>query len=205
MFRQKSVEVVSHGDKSANEPCFDRIMSSSLQPQLKMLLENDDFCGNLSSSFLRSILECAYAFGCTAGIFWGYLADRIGRRPIVLGGLLGMSVCCLSMGFATDLLSCAVFRLAAGLVSSSIVVVCLTMIGDLSRDPAERAGNIAKMPLIAVLGAIGPVTQGFIARGVEQSGGVEVWEKFPTLSGQIACASVLFVIAISACVMLEEV
>jgi MFS family permease len=116
-----------------------------------------------------------------------------------------MSACCLSMGFATDLLSCAVFRLAAGLVSSSIVVVCLTMIGDLSRDPAERAGNIAKMPLIAVLGAIGPVTQGFIAKGVEQSGGAEVWRKFPTLSGQIACASVVFVITISACVMLEEV
>lgn len=116
---------------------------------------------------------------------------------------MAMTAFCVSMGFATDLLTCALFRFGAGLVSSSIVVVSLTMICDLSRDPAERARNIAKLPLIAVFGAIGPVIQGIVASSVKQNG--EFWQQFPTLSGQIACASVLLVIAATAAVMLDEV
>ena len=72
------------------------IMASSLQPQLKMLLASDDFCGNLSTSYLRSVLDCAYAFGGVAGLFWGWLSDRVGRRPVALLGLFGMSFCCLA-------------------------------------------------------------------------------------------------------------
>ncbi|KAH0548369.1 hypothetical protein GP486_007966 [Trichoglossum hirsutum] len=91
------------------------IMASSLQSQLKMLITKDDFCGNLSTSYLESILECAYAVGSVAGLFWGWLSDRRGRRPVALMGVAGMSLCCIGMGFATDLLSCTFFRLLAGL------------------------------------------------------------------------------------------
>src|SRR6478735_2016330 len=101
----------------ANAGC--RIMASSLQPQLQMLLSSSDYCGNLSTSYLRSILDCAYAFGGTTGLFWGYLADRMGRRRVTLIGLWSMVVCCLSMGFATNLAACSVFRYFAGLASST--------------------------------------------------------------------------------------
>jgi MFS family permease len=97
-----------------------RIMASSLQPQLQMLISENDYCGNLSTSYLRSILDSAYAFGGTAGIFWGYLADRMGRRRVTLMGLWAMFVCCLSMGFATNLASCTIFRYFAGLASSTV-------------------------------------------------------------------------------------
>jgi MFS family permease len=76
-------------------------MASSLQPQLQMLIANNDLCGNLSTSYLRSILDCAYAFGGTMGILWGYLSDRIGRRRVALLGLWSMFVCCLSMGVSS--------------------------------------------------------------------------------------------------------
>ncbi|KKY26191.1 putative mfs multidrug [Diplodia seriata] len=107
------------------------IMASSLQPQLKMLVSsNEQYCSTLSGSYLRSILDCAYAFGAAAGILWGYLADRVGRRTVALAGLYGMSACCLSMGFATDLIACTILRFVAGLVSSAIVVSTLAMLGD---------------------------------------------------------------------------
>ncbi|KAK1914831.1 hypothetical protein P3342_010820 [Pyrenophora teres f. teres] len=114
------------------------IMASSVQPQLAMLLSSTDYCGTLSSSYLQSILDCAYAFGGTTGLFWGYLADRMGRRRVTLIGLWSMVVCCLSMGFATGLVSCVIFRFVAGMVSSAIVCTTLTMIGDLSRSAEER-------------------------------------------------------------------
>lgn len=114
-----------------------------------------------------------------------------------------MFVCCLSMGFATDLASCTIFRFVAGLASSTIVVTTLTMIGDLSTNTAERAKNVARLPLIALCGSIGPVIQGMVSGSLNSSG--TVWEKYPALSSQIACGSVVLLIATIATIMLREV
>jgi MFS family permease len=160
-----------------------------------MLVANQEFCGSLSTSYLRSILDCAYAFGGTAGIFWGYLSDRIGRRKVSLLGLWAMFACCLSMGFATDLGSCAVFRFVAGMASSTILVTALTMIGELSDNTTERAKNVARLPLVALGGSIGPIVQGMLPGNVQAS----------AMGSQIACGSLVFLTAVVASVMLKEV
>jgi MFS family permease len=178
------------------------IMASSLQPQLQMLLSNDDFCGNLSTSYLRSILDCAYAFGGASGMLWGYISDRIGRRPVTLVGLYAMLVCCFSMGFATDLTTCTIFRFIAGIASSTTVVTSLTMIGDLSVNQSERVKNVSRVPLIALCGSVGPIIQGMVSGSI--NGPSALWQKFPTLSSQIACGSLVFLITITASIMLKE-
>lgn len=177
-------------------------MASSLQPQLQMLLSSSDYCGNLSTSYLRSILDCAYAFGGTTGLFWGYLADRMGRRRVTLIGLWSMLVCCLGMGFATSLASCAIFRFLAGMVSSAVVCTSLTMIGDLSATAEERARNVAKLPLLSLCGSIGPLVQGMVSESLQAYG--MVWQRFPTLGSELACGSILFAIAMAASTMLKE-
>lgn len=178
-------------------------MASSLQPQLQMLISDSDYCGNLSTSYLRSILDCAYAFGGTTGLFWGYMADRMGRRRVTLMGLWMMVVCCLSMGFATDLASCTLFRYFAGLASSTVVVTTLTMIGDLSKSFEERVQNVALLPLIAFFGSIGPIIQGMVSESLRSSGAV--WEKYPILGSQLACGGLVLSIAVAATFMLQEV
>lgn len=178
-------------------------MASSLQPQLQMLISDDDYCGNLSTSYLRSILDCAYAFGGTTGIFWGYLVDRMGRRRVTLMGLWAMFFCCLTMGFARGLASCTIFRYLAGLASSTVIVTTLTMLGDLSESTQDRAKNIALLPLIAFFGSIGPIVQGMVSESLRASGAV--WEQFPILGSQLACGSLVLLIAITASIMLKEV
>ncbi|KAH7123921.1 major facilitator superfamily domain-containing protein [Dendryphion nanum] len=179
------------------------IMASSLQPQLQMLVANDDYCGNLSTSYLRSILDCAYAFGGTSGILFGYLADRYGRRRVSLFGLWSMVICCLSMGFATDLAGCTAFRFLAGVASSTVVVTTLTMIGDLSESATERAKNVAKLPMVGLLGSVGPVVQGLVSGSVNADTG-SIWQSYPALSTQIACGSLVLLIAVTASIMLKE-
>ncbi|KAF2132604.1 MFS general substrate transporter [Dothidotthia symphoricarpi CBS 119687] len=178
------------------------VMASSLQPQLQMLLSSSDYCGNLSSSYLRSILDCAYAFGGTTGLFWGYMADRVGRRRVTLLGLWSMLICCLCTGFATSLGACAIFRFFAGMVSSTIVCTTLTMIGDLSITAEQRAKNVARLPLISLCGSVGPLFQRMVSESLQAYG--MVWQTFPILGSELACASVLFAIALTASIMLKE-
>lgn len=160
-----------------------------------MLIANDEYCGSLSTSYLRSILDCAYAFGGTAGILWGYLSDRTGRRKVAIFGLWGMFLCCLTMGFATSLGSCAVFRFVAGMASSTVAVTTLTMIGDLSNNTKERAKNVARLPLISLCGSIGPIIQGMLPGNLKTS----------VIGSQVACGSLVFLTAITASIMLKEV
>ncbi|KAH6879246.1 major facilitator superfamily domain-containing protein [Alternaria rosae] len=178
------------------------IMASSLQPQLQMLLSSSDYCGTLSSSYLRSILDCAYAFGGTTGLFWGYLADRMGRRRVTLIGLWSMFACCLSMGFATSLVSCTIFRFFAGMVSSAIVCTTLTMIGDLSTSAEERAKNVARLPTISLGGSMGPIMQLMVSESLQAYN--MVWQDYPTLGSELACGAVLFGIALTASICLKE-
>ncbi|EAT77476.1 hypothetical protein HBH56_212670 [Parastagonospora nodorum] len=178
------------------------IMASSLQPQLQMLLSSSDYCGNLSTSYLRSILDCAYAFGGTSGLFWGYLTDRMGRRRVTLLGLWTMFVCCLSGGFVTSLGGCAIFRFFAGMASSTIVCTSLTMIGDLSTSADARAKNVARLPLISLCGSLGPLMQGMVSESLQAYG--MVWEKFPTLGSELACGTAVFAIALVASIFLKE-
>jgi len=177
-------------------------MASSLQPQLQMLISSSDYCGSLSTSYLRSILDCAYAFGGTTGLFWGFLADRMGRRRVTLLGLWSMLICCLSGGFVTSLAGCAIFRFFAGMVSSTIVCTSLTMIGDLSITAETRAKNVARLPLISLCGSLGPLMQGMVSESLRAYG--MVWEKYPTLGSELACGSVIFGIALTASLLLKE-
>jgi MFS family permease len=192
---RRNVEAPAHISRS--------IMASSIQPQLQMLLSSSDFCGNLSSSYLRSILECAYAFGGTTGLFWGFLADRMGRRRVTLIGLWSMVICCFSMGFATSLANCTMFRFFAGMVSSTILCTTLTMLGDLSTSAEERAKNVARLPLISLVGSMGPlIMEGMVSESLQAYN--MVWQQFPTLGTELACGSVLFAIALVASIFLKE-
>lgn len=178
------------------------ILASSLQPQLQMLLSSSDFCGDLSTSYLGSILDCAYAFGGTTGVFWGYLADRMGRRRVSLLGLWTMLVCSLVSGLATTLAGCAILRVLAGMASSTVICTSLTMIGDLSTSAEQKARNVARLPLISLCGSMGPVVQGMVTESLQAYG--MVWQRFPTLGSELVCGSILLVIALTASFWLEE-
>ncbi|KAF8467746.1 major facilitator superfamily domain-containing protein [Kalaharituber pfeilii] len=177
------------------------IVASSLQPQLYMLLRDEELCGSVDSVYWSGVVETVFALGSVAGLFWGWLGDRIGRRPVALAGMVGMAASCFAMGFSTGIISCALIRGFAGLMGSSMRVMVWTMLGDVSDSPKAKARNFSRMPLVATGGIIGPLLQALLANRFSES---EVWKKFPILSSQLACAGLMVLFLTVNFVFLKE-
>ncbi|TKA75998.1 hypothetical protein B0A55_06681 [Friedmanniomyces simplex] len=179
------------------------IMASSLSAQVAVLVPSATGCMNMDASFLRSIFECAYFAGSSAGVVWGWSADRLGRRTVALIGLAGMVVCCISMGFATTFIAFALLRFTAGAISAAVTIAGLAMLADVTQGSKGRAQVVARLPMIAFCGSLGPLAANSIRRLSERQG-LELLETYPGLSGQLACASLVGMIALAEALLLEE-
>lgn len=180
------------------------IMSSSLSSQINILLPSTSACLTMNTSFLRSILQCAYYFGSASGIMWGFVADRLGRRKVALSGLVGMSTCCISMGFATGFTAFCILRYLAGAISAAVTVSALSMLADSTHGSASRRTKVvSRLPVIAVCGQLGPLLANWI-RKLAQENFEGIFVKFPGLGGQIACGALVLSITVSEILLLDE-
>ncbi len=68
---------------------------------------------------------------------YGKLADRHGRKPVLMAGIALFSVGSLASGFAGSILQLVVFRAVQGLGAGAVQPTVLTVVGDLY-TPAER-------------------------------------------------------------------
>jgi MFS family permease len=64
---------------------------------------------------------------CTM-IFWGRIADRYGRKPVLIVSLVGVSIGVTLFGTSTAVWQMILFRSMGGLFSGSIVCVNLSSI-----------------------------------------------------------------------------
>ena len=78
-----------------------------------------------------------------------------------------------------------------------------TMIGDVSVSSSAKARNFSRLPLISTGGVIGPLLQAALAHRF--SADSAFFQRFPILSSQMACASLMFIIFLLNLVMLKEV
>jgi len=64
------------------------------------------------------MVTSAFAF-CEfgTGVLWGKLSDRVGRKPILLGGMLGTGISILMFGFSKNLPMALVARALGGLLN----------------------------------------------------------------------------------------
>ncbi|MEK9731388.1 MAG: MFS transporter [Candidatus Poseidoniales archaeon] len=103
--------------------------------------------------------------------FWGSLSDRIGRRPILMIGLIGNTVFYTMFGFANTLLMAFFARFMAGVFNGNIAVA-RAYIGDVS-TPQQLA---SRMGLIGAAFGLGFTFGPFI--GGEFSSPAERWDVF---------------------------
>ncbi|MCU0757649.1 MAG: MFS transporter [Steroidobacteraceae bacterium] len=92
--------------------------------------------------------------------FWGWVSDRVGRKPVIILTLLGSGVAWLMLGWAESLAKLLASRLLAGLMSG-ITAVAFAAVADAVEGPKRPAimGRIgAALSLGFILGtALGGV------------------------------------------------
>jgi len=94
--------------------------------------------------------------------FWGWVSDRVGRRPIILLGLGGCVTVVLLFGTANGLWVAYAARGVGGAFVSAVLPVALAYVGETS-SPQARARRFAWMAAASTLGfLLGPVLGGWL-------------------------------------------
>ncbi len=96
-------------------------------------------------------------FGCAiAALFVGPIADRVGRKRIIVGAILGLGIVTLAAASATTLATLLVWRFVQGLFMPAVFAVTLAYIAE------EFPANIGGRVVGAYIG--GNVLGGFLGR-----------------------------------------
>ena len=94
--------------------------------------------------------------------FWGGLSDRIGRKPVLLFGVLGNALSMLFMGLSTTLWMLFTARILAGILSSATFPTAMAYISD-STSEEHRGGGMGGIAAAMGVGMVlGPGLGGWL-------------------------------------------
>jgi MFS transporter, DHA1 family, multidrug resistance protein len=110
------------------------------------------------------LLVASYAvMRLICGPIWGGLSDRVGRKPILIIGILGYAITMVWFGFATRLWMLFAARILSGILSSATAPTTMAYISDSTPD-TERGDGMGMLGAAGGVGTIlGPAMGGFLA------------------------------------------
>ncbi|KAJ3535887.1 hypothetical protein NM208_g2108 [Fusarium decemcellulare] len=143
-----------------------------------------------------------------SGAFWGRLSDRIGRRPVLLGGLSGTALSALFFGFASNFPMALFARAAGGLLNGNSGVL-QTMVAELVTVEQHQPRAYTVMPMVWCLGTIiGPAVGGALARPCLNYPEIfavgSIWDRYPFLLPNLFSATIALGGTIIGFLFLEE-
>lgn len=148
------------------------------------------YVGTIASSFaLAQFLT---------NFFWGWVSDRIGRKPVILLGTILTAACFMAFGFCRTLWQAVVVQAIMGTVNGNQGVVS-TCLGEIT-DRSNQSGAFTYLPVIYGIGGItGPLLGGSLVATASPDE-----EQFPYIGPNLASAAILVVDFILTSVFLEE-
>ncbi|KKK20368.1 hypothetical protein ARAM_003115 [Aspergillus rambellii] len=144
----------------------------------------------------------------SAGMFWGRMSDRIGRKPVLVMGLIGTAISMVVFGFAPNLPTAMIARSLGGLLNGNIGVL-QTMVAEIVTVKEHQPRAYSIMPFIWCLGSIiGPALGGALSQPCDnypwffQRG--TIFERFPFLLPNLVCVVILGSGVVVGLMFLEE-
>ncbi|ESZ89563.1 hypothetical protein SBOR_10054 [Sclerotinia borealis F-4128] len=111
------------------------------------------YVGTIASSFALAQF--------TTNFFWGWLSDRIGRKPVVMLGTLLTSACFVAFGFCRTLWQAVLVQALMGMVNGNQGVIS-TCLGEIT-DRSNQSKAFVYLPVIYGIGGItGPALGGLL-------------------------------------------
>ncbi|KAI9716819.1 MAG: hypothetical protein M1812_005159 [Candelaria pacifica] len=153
------------------------------------------YTGLIASSFALAQLSSNY--------FWGWLSDRIGRKPVILIGTLLTAACFIAFGFCRELWHAVVVQVFMGLVNGNAGVVS-TCLGEIT-DRSNQSKAFTYLPVIYGLGGItGPVVGGLLVNTKHNLFDRSKPNPYPFMPPNLLSAALLVVDLIFSMFFLEE-
>ncbi|CAF3513505.1 hypothetical protein SNK03_011049 [Fusarium graminearum] len=144
----------------------------------------------------------------STGVLWGRLSDKIGRKPVLLFGLLGTALSVLVFGFAPSLPVALFARALGGLLNGNIGVL-QTTVAELVTVKEHQPRAYTIMPMVWCIGSIvGPMIGGALARPCisypEIFARGTIWDRYPYLLPNLFSACTVFFGVIIGLLFLDE-
>jgi MFS family permease len=107
-----------------------------------------------ADAFVLGLLLAVFSFlQFFCGPFWGKISDHIGRKPVVIIGLLGFTVAFIMLGLSDNLYWVFIAEIIGGALSAGIQPAAFAFIADITTS-RERGGLMGAMGAASGIGLI---------------------------------------------------
>ncbi len=135
---------------------------NSIGPYLPTMVASFDEIPDGQEGLYVGLLASAFALAQLAtNLLWGYLSDRVGRKPVMLLGTALLMVCFVFFGFCANYTQLIIVHIAMGLLNGNAAVVP-TCLGEVT-DRTNQSKAFTWLPIMYSLGSItGPALGGLL-------------------------------------------
>ncbi|KAJ5794357.1 hypothetical protein N7457_000956 [Penicillium paradoxum] len=192
--------------------CYARVVEPlaffSIFPYVSQMVQDNGGVADSDIGFYSGVIESMFSLTqAIVMIFWGRAADRLGRKPVLVSSLFGVTVATGLFGLAKTIPQMIIFRCLAGVFAGTIVTI-RTMIAEHS-TPSTQARAFSWFAFSGNLGLfLGPLLGGALADPVQQYpgafSGIHFFEKYPYALSSFVVALVAATASLTSAFLIQE-
>ncbi|KAF8896538.1 major facilitator superfamily transporter [Infundibulicybe gibba] len=185
------------------------LTSQSIYPYINQLVSELDITGGdeRKVGYYAGLIESLFFLTEAITVMqWSRISDHVGRKPVLLVGLVGLSASMLLFGLSRTFWTLVISRCLCGLLNGNTGVMKSVM-GELTNS-SNRAEGFSLMPVVWATGAtLGPLIGGTFSRPHERFPkvfGGQFWQDYPYFLPCLVTSSFVCVSLIVTLIFLKE-